>query len=190
MSNFGSKLAELLERNNLRAAQLSRVTNINDALISRWINGRQTFINRKDLANICNVISQAPKEQAELILAHLLDERGTGPGSQLVKISIDGSAPAAEPVPQYSTVLPLKIHRALTLIGTESLTDPDIRSLIMSVAKLCEPKANAEKAPADLANAVIVSTALDAATSPKPEPRPVSIPTGKASSRSRKPSPI
>jgi len=140
MSNFGAKLAELLARNKMRAAELARITNLNDSLVSKWINGQQVFVSNSDLAKITGAISALPKEQAELIKAHLMDEM-SGPGSEMIEIRIKGQVSLAqkESATPYVTPLPLKIQRALEILGREAVTDADVRGILISMAHLVDP---------------------------------------------------
>lgn len=140
MSNFGSKLAELLERNKTSQAELSRVTGLTEAMISRWINGQQTFVSADDLAKLCGYISSDPKHQAELVRAHLYDELGA-PGSELISISIKGQVSyLKESAPAYRTALPLKLQRALDVLGNAAVTDADVRAVILGLAGIVEPE--------------------------------------------------
>lgn len=140
MSYFGAKIEELMERNKLTAAELSRASGITEGLLSRWINGVQTFVSHEALEAITPVISRKPTEQAELIRAHLQDEC-VGAGSQLIDIHILGTGTETrDTVTPYRVPLPLKIQRALELLGRESITDADVRSLLLSLANICQPK--------------------------------------------------
>jgi transcriptional regulator with XRE-family HTH domain len=135
MSNFGAKLAELLERKRLSQAELARVAGISEALISKWMNGQQTFVSAEDLGKICGYISRNPKEQAELVKAHLYDEMGA-PGSELITITIKGQISyLKESAPSYRSALPLNIKRALDILGREAVTDADVRAVILGLAK-------------------------------------------------------
>lgn len=136
MSHFGAKLEELLEKNKLTAAELSRSSRVNDALISRWINGTQDFVSHEALESLTLAISKKPTEQAELIKAHLLDEC-VGEGSNLIEINILGQPDQlAETTIPYRIVPSLKIQRALELMARESITDADVRNLILSTGDL------------------------------------------------------
>ena len=125
----------------MRASELSRISGINDGLISKWINGQQKFVSNDDLANLAGAISHEAKDRAELIRAHLLDELA-GPGSELIEIKVRGLSSSAlkEESTQYSVdPLPLKIQRALEILARESLTDADVRSIILSLANMLQP---------------------------------------------------
>ena len=146
MSHFGAKLKELLERKQLKAADLARTTKISDALLSKWINGQQTFVSANDLALLCLHISQAPKERAELVKAHLLDELGQAPGSELITVTIRGQASYNEPAPAFHDALPLQLRRDLELLGRESITDSDVRSVVRGLANMISGSAKPNSA--------------------------------------------
>jgi len=140
MSNFGAKLAELLERRQMRASELSRVSGINDGLISKWINGQQKYVANDDLANLAGSISANPREQAELIRAHLQDEL-VGPGSELIDIRIRGQTSyLREDAPAYHTDLPLKLQRAFETLAREAVADAEVRSVVLGVANILDDK--------------------------------------------------
>lgn len=143
MSNFGVKLAELLERRGMRASELSRVTGINDGLISKWINGQQKFVSNDDLANLTTGISPITKERAELIRAHLLDEIA-GDGRELIEIRIKGQSGTAvkEDSAPYTVALPLKLQRAFEILAREVVSDSDVRAVVLGLANMLEPEAN------------------------------------------------
>ena len=134
MSNFGSKLAEILERNKMRASELSRASKITEALISRWINGQQIFVSTDDLATITSTLNKSSADQAALIRAHLLDEMGVAPGCQLIDISVRNSPGMNETTPNYRVSLPLRLQRAFDVLERESVTDADVRSVIVGLA--------------------------------------------------------
>lgn len=170
MSYFGAKLEELLERNKLTAAELSRASGLKDGLISRWITGSQDFVSHEALEAITAVISKKPAEQAELIKAHLLDEC-VGQGASLIEINILGHAgQVKEASTPYSVVPSLRIQRALEIMARESVTDADVRNLILSTGDLL---ARFNSNAADPASAVILAAAADVhadATSAEPSP--------------------
>lgn len=140
MSNFGAKLEELMERNKLRAADVARASGLKETLLSRLVNGSQKFVSHEALEAITAVISSKPTEQAELIRAHLLDEN-VGAGSHLIEIHVLGSGTELRDAPSTPRIVPpLKIQRALELLGRESVTDADVRTILLSMASLLEPK--------------------------------------------------
>jgi transcriptional regulator with XRE-family HTH domain len=157
MSNFGAKLSELLERKKLSQAEISRVTGLSEALISKWTNGQQKFVSNDDLAKLCAYISTNPKEQAELIRAHLYDEM-PAPGSELIDIRIKGlGSYFKDAAPSYRTALPLNLQRALDILGQEALTDSDVRAVILGLAGIVTPDVSSlhEHMPSTAANAPV-----------------------------------
>lgn len=166
MSNFGAKLEELIEKNKLRASELSRASGINDALISRWINGQQNYVSQEALEAITVVISKNPTEQAELIRAHLLDEC-VGHGSHLIEIHILGSSTKTQDADTpYRIIPPLKIQRALEILCREAITDSDVRNILLSMASLCETNSEKLGAPGKLS--AVVQTLYDVAGAAPP----------------------
>lgn len=135
MSNFGAKLAELLERKRMMQSELSRLSGIDDTIISRWVTGRQRSVSADDLEKLCLQVSSSPRERAELVRAHLFDEL-PAVGAELIEISIRGKAASSDLVPDYRATLPLPIQRALETLGREAVTDSDVRSIIISLADM------------------------------------------------------
>lgn len=142
MSNFGAKISEILERRKLRASELARLSGLTEALISRWVNGQQTFVSHQDLAALVAAISDIQKERAEIIRAHLLDEIH-GPGCELIDVRIRGagSTPREE---SARVALPLKIQRALEILGKEAVGDADVRQVLLGLANLIAPETKDE----------------------------------------------
>lgn len=174
MSNFGAKLAELLERNRKIAADLSRASGINDGLLSKWINGHQTFVSADDLASICIHISTIPKERAELVKAHLLDELGGAPGSELISVTIKGQTSYNDPPPSFHDALPLQLRRDLELLGREAVTDTDVRACIRGLANILSSgatTANSENTAAALNETADALTAAAKAGAQQSLPR-------------------
>jgi len=144
MSNFGAKLAELLERHKWSQAEFSRLTGLTEGMISKWINGQQTFVSESDLRNLCSHISSQPKEQAELLRAHLQDELGA-PGTELITISIKGQISyLKESGSAYRAALPPKLQRAFDILEREAASDPDLRAVIFGLTNLVAPETREE----------------------------------------------
>jgi transcriptional regulator with XRE-family HTH domain len=198
MSNFGAKLAELLERKQMSAADLSRQTKISDAQISKWTNAKQSFVSTADLAALCDTISTDAREQAELIRARLLDEFQDCPGSELIDVRIlsgaEGRALRLDQ-PPYRVPLPPHLQRAFDIVIPESVTDPDVRDLILGMAGILsrphcgEDDATNSGSPAHQAAADVVAGAVsdvqsggEASKSPAPA-RPTKYPTPRRSKK-------
>lgn len=135
MSYFGAKLEELLKRNATSGADVSRATGIGDGTISRWISRRQKFVSHDDLKSLTAVISKDRVQKAELIHAHLLDEC-VGEGSELIKIEITGQQHLKDTTTANRTSLPQTIQKDLDIIGTAAITDPDVRKIVSTVARM------------------------------------------------------
>lgn len=96
MSYFGNALKNLLQRVGVSSGAIQLDTGIAKASISRWLNGKQTFIKSSDLAKINAAIKQATlQDKAELIAAHLQDElTEAGEGAELIQITLRGKTDA------------------------------------------------------------------------------------------------
>jgi len=139
MSNFGAKLVEIMERRDLTAAEISRNCGVSQPLISKWVNGQQSFVSADDLRQISNYITNQPSERAELVRAHVLDEIMV-PGGELLSITILGKPTIKHEEHAYWAALPLKLQRALEVLGKEAVGDVDVRAVLLSLANLCAPE--------------------------------------------------
>lgn len=189
MSNFGLKLAEILERTKTSQSELARATGILDSMISKWVNGQQKFVSAEDLAKLCLHISPVAKDRAELIKAHLQDELGA-PGSELITINIKGQATQlSDAGPRYWTALPLKIQRALDILGQESITDADVRAMVLGFAGILdhEFESRPNSGPVQAVTEEIVGVLGEHVQTPPTPPLGAAKPTTyKAVRRSRK----
>jgi transcriptional regulator with XRE-family HTH domain len=143
MSNFGAKLAETLEQNKLSQAELSRLTDISEALISKWMNGQQTFVSTEDLGKLCVHITSKPKERAELVRAHLYDEM-PDKGAELLNVSISGTISYLKETAPARAPLPLNLQRAFKILQREALHDADVRAVILGLTKIVAPETREE----------------------------------------------
>lgn len=111
MSFFSQKLKELLDRKELTQSDLFRLTRLSTAHISNLVNDVQPRVSLEDMQLIAVNITHDPKERAELVRAHLMDEC-VGPGSELVEVRIKGGE---SPKPSEPTPLAPKKERALEI---------------------------------------------------------------------------
>lgn len=192
MSYFGAKLAELLERRNLRAAEVCRASGIKEAMLSRWVNDTQNFVSLEDMAALCTAISDEPKEQAELIRAHLLDEC-KGPGHKLIDIRIlnPGTGRALHTdTPIYRVPLSPKLQRAFDVLMEEAVADADVRDTVLGIAAILDrdlEQADDTNSSVDQAGKLLAADALGSTAAgvvPKPPRGPVKY---KVPRRSKKP---
>lgn len=136
MSYFGTQLEELLKRKNMKAVDLARLSGVGESLISRYRSGEQVWVSPEDLAAIATSISDSNSERAELVRAHLLDEK-TGPGSELVRVEV-ASAPAMlkEDFPAYAIRLPEQLERAFQILRENAINDADVRDVVLGLGNL------------------------------------------------------
>jgi transcriptional regulator with XRE-family HTH domain len=136
MSYFGNALQELLNRKKMKAVRLAELSRVGQPTISRLINGDQLSPSPEDFENIARALTSEPEEQAELLRAHLLDER-RGPGSELINITVVGFE-ARESAVQYDVKLPEPLERAFIALRAKVVLDKDWRDTIEGLGNLAE----------------------------------------------------
>ena len=136
MSYFGTVLSELLQRKHMKAVRLSELSGVGRAMISRYISGDQQWVDPEDLDKLSRAISNDPAEQAELIVARLMDEC-RGAGSELVEITIRGGHGALkEHSPAYAIKLPKEADAAFGILREWYAKDQNVRETILGLANL------------------------------------------------------
>lgn len=135
MSYFGTTLKELLQRKGMKAVRLAELSNVSQPTVSRYIRGDQTWVSPDDLVALAEAISNDPKEQAELIRAHLLDEC-KGPGSQLIDIRIDNEPGAGRPMPSQAFPLPEDLEQCFTVLRQWVIKDRNVREVVEGLGAL------------------------------------------------------
>lgn len=134
MSYFGTTLSELLKRKNMKAVKLAELSGVAQATISRYINFEQLFVDPKDLRSMASAISNDPAEQAELIRAHLMDERGEGPGADLVDVTV-GHELRERPAP-YLVKLADELEDTFAVIREHVIKNKDVRDIVQGLGNL------------------------------------------------------
>jgi transcriptional regulator with XRE-family HTH domain len=138
MNQFTRKLAELMKLNQLRAAELSRATKIDQATISRWLNGVQDSITDDDLKNLAGHISPHAEERAQLIAARMRDVCN-GPGSELIEVRIGGSELRETPSVYKNKLpeLPVALEHAIHVFA-QNWRETDVRNAVTGLASVLE----------------------------------------------------
>jgi transcriptional regulator with XRE-family HTH domain len=135
MSYFGTALKQMLDRKKMKAVKLAKLSRVDQPKISRYIRGDQTWVAQDDFTAIAKAITNEPDEQAELVLARLLDER-VGPGSDLVRIDIpSGKSRRKRPI-AYRIKLPENLEADLELVREWISKDRNVRELIEGLGNL------------------------------------------------------
>jgi transcriptional regulator with XRE-family HTH domain len=196
MSYFGAKLAELLERRNLRAAEVCRASGIKEAMLSRWVNDTQNFVSLDDLGALCEAISDDPKEQAELIRAHLLDEcPPKQKATKLIDVRIlseQGGRALHTDTTVYRVPLTPKLQRAFDVLMEEAVADADVRDVLLGMASILDrdlEQSDDTNSAVDAAGKLIAADALGSAAAgvePKPPTGPVRYKVPRRSKKKRR----
>jgi DNA-binding Xre family transcriptional regulator len=137
MSYLATVLSDLMISKGLRNVDLATKAGIDPATITRWRSGEQISISDEDLEKVATVISDDPREQAELIVARMKDVC-IGPGSEFINIDISGGAPMAlkESEGSYNVKLPPKVERAFRILRSHVMENKPLRDIIISMANM------------------------------------------------------
>lgn len=134
MSYFGTQLDELLNRKQMKAVELSRLSGVDPAMISRYRKGDYVSLSIEELGRLSKAISDDPSEQAQLIRAHLQDQC-KGAGSERIRIEIEGTAHVLQES-RYQVPLPPKLESAMAVIREWVTKDQNVRELVEGLGNL------------------------------------------------------
>lgn len=129
MSHLAEELARQLAAHSLNSLQLAERSGISASQIYKWANSTQTSIDEDQLTALAPALSPNTEDHASLVRAHLLDEK-FGPGSELVRVEIDGSD-LLKDRPRMQT----KREQAISFLSRESLTNRDLQELLIDLAR-------------------------------------------------------
>lgn len=136
MSYFSTALNRLAERNGFRQADVARQSGLSRSHVSRLFTGDQKAIYDKDMAAILRVFQNDPRDQAELIAARCMDVR-TGPGAELVEITIKAQARARTDSPEFAKVeLSHETERAFAWLRSQCPINRDLEKHLVGYARL------------------------------------------------------
>lgn len=138
MSYFSTALNRLSERNVLKQADIARESGLSRSHVSRLFKGDQKTIYDSDMAAILRVFKTDPRDQAELIAARCLDVR-TGPGADLVEITIKGQkrSSGSTPASEFEEVeLSHETERAFAWLRSQCPINPDLEKHLLGYARL------------------------------------------------------
>lgn len=129
MSYLADELERQMEIAAMSGPQLAeRTKKISASQIYNWLNSVQTSIGQEQMESLASALSQDPVMNAHLVKAHLLDER-FGPGSELVRVEIDGNELKDRQRPRT------KREKSLQFLAELSLTSRDCNSLLIDLAR-------------------------------------------------------
>lgn len=165
MSKFGTTLKALMEQNHRSAAELSRITGINQSSFSRWIKGDQGSIALADFERVAPAVSSAPEQQAQLLRALLLDNC-SGPGSDLLEITIRNAPAELHDIP-----MPTGLKDALAALGDWAKDDDEVRQVVTHLANIWHKRLQEEaRKKHDLLNPVRPEKQVEYKIKKKPNP--------------------
>ena len=135
MSYLATTLDRLMRLRGFKNIDVSRGASIDQATLSRILNGQQQSISDEDLARLCEFISSKKSEQAELIAARMRDVQ-VGPGADLIELTIQEQPLALRDTPGPLRLLPPRIEEAIDNIRRHILTDVDLRDIILALRRI------------------------------------------------------
>ena len=145
MSYISNAIEELLVKNKLTAAGLSRASGMTEAQISRYRNGKQTWVSSEDLIRIARGFCPPPNadlmpEIHAFLLYACLRDVYVGPGADYISIALaaDHAVPGlGEMTRPAMPILPPRDQQNLDVIAINIPKDRNIRDLTESVANFC-----------------------------------------------------
>ncbi len=136
MSYFSTALKRLAERNDLKQADIVRESGLTRSHVSRLFTGDQKQVYDADMSAILRVFRRNPREQAELVAARCMDVR-TGPGADLVEITIKGDGQRSEREREIQDVeLSHETERAFAWLRSQCPVNPDLERHLVGYARL------------------------------------------------------
>src|SRR3954463_4336025 len=138
MSYFSTALKRIAERNELKQADIVRECGLTRSHVSRLFTGDQKQVYDADMAAILRVFRRDPHDQAELVAARCMDAR-TGPGADLVEITIKGQTHARreKPASEFQEVeLNHETERAIAWLRSQCPINPDLEKHLVGYARL------------------------------------------------------
>src|SRR5689334_24786778 len=137
MSYFSTALKRIAERNDLKQADIVRESGLTRSHVSRLFTGDQKQVYDADMTAILRVFRRNPHDQAQLVAARCMDVR-TGPGAELVEITIKGDGQRSEHEREIQDVeLSHETERAFAWLRSQCPVNPDLRSEERRVGKEC-----------------------------------------------------
>ncbi|HYE29958.1 MAG TPA: helix-turn-helix transcriptional regulator [Methylomirabilota bacterium] len=128
---FAAALKSLMERYDLKQADIARKTGLSAPQISRYISGVQKYISPEDMNALVRAMTIDPLEQAELVRAHLLDEC-CGPGSDMIDIVIRNAPKKA--AGEVEIPWTAEGRKALSALIKASADNPSIERIFVDLA--------------------------------------------------------
>lgn len=136
MSYFSTALKRIAERNDLKQADIVRESGLTRSHVSRLFTGDQKQVYDADMAAILRVFRRNPREQAELVAARCMDVR-TGPGADLVEITIKGDGQRGEREREIQDVeLSHETERAFAWLRSQCPVNSDLERHLVGYARL------------------------------------------------------
>lgn len=137
MSYLSIALQRRIERRQMNQSDLAKQSGISKSYISRLFSGVATELSDENFVALLKVFAADPAAQAELVAARCMDVR-TGPGAELVEISVKGRAPAkSEKQKEFPEVeLSHETERAFAWLRSQCPVNPELEKHLVGYAKL------------------------------------------------------
>ena len=138
MSYFSTALRRIAERNALKQADIVRESGLTRSHVSRLFTGDQKMVYDTDMSAILRVFRRNPHHQAELVAARCMDVR-TGPGAELVEITIKSEGQAQRNAPDreiQEVELSHETERAFAWLRSQCPINPDLEKHLVGYARL------------------------------------------------------
>lgn len=148
MSYLSTALTRLAEKHGLKQADIVRETGLTRSHVSRVCSSDQRTVSDVDFIALLRAFRRDPSDQAELVAARCQDAR-TGPGAELVEITVKTPAPTRrEKQPEFSEVeLAHETERAFAWLRSQCPVNPELERHLVGYARLTGMKPRGAAGP-------------------------------------------
>lgn len=129
MSHFGEELGRQMAAKEINAVQLAERVEMSSSQLYSWLRGEQISVRAEQFNLIAAALTDDEQDHARLLYAHLLDEKAEALGQHLVEVTLSDKAELKDRPRARS-----KRERALEILAGESMRDPEVASLLVSLA--------------------------------------------------------
>jgi transcriptional regulator with XRE-family HTH domain len=133
MSYISKVIGDVMAKRKLTQSEVTRITGIDKASLSRWLNAQRTTVSDEDLHALGRLF-QTDKDRASLTVARMMDAGSGGPGAELIQVSVgDATQYALRDEPPASH----PFERALQIIRSQHHVK-EVQDVIIPLATLIE----------------------------------------------------
>lgn len=134
MSHLSNELAVILKNNGLKQYDVTKMTGLGVAMVSRIFSGGQKFVSDDNLDKIITVLAKTDQDRARIVRARLTDAYN-GRFADHVRITLKGGAPEPDR-PKWPTALAPEIKAAFEFLYRLVPKKPAVGQAILQLARM------------------------------------------------------